>query len=261
VIISLLFLFQKRPLLLFLLWLCMASLCTNQIKIRRTSQRVNSSLSKGKNSRSSYKKILLYGAILFTILMGLFYTQTSIGRNNESLYETVTLLSTIAAWDIIGAISLPSAMHVHYFPAIEPYYGLSSLKLLSSLLGSELYPNTKMVYQYFALGTEDGALAISALMDFYGSFGLIGWFVGTALIGILLNSLDLSLARLQPNVAKILLTIFMFEFAFYLAHASLANALLGYGGGIFVLLWIALKMDFRVVTQPVRYTGPFRRMI
>jgi hypothetical protein len=149
-------------------------------------------------------------------------------------------------------------MHVHYFPTIEPYYGLSNLKLLSSLLGSDLYHNTERVYQYFALDRGDGALALSAVMDFYGSFGLIGWFLGAALIGILLNSLDISLARLQPNVAKILLTIFMFVFAFYLAHASLANALLGYGGGIFVLLWIALKMDFRVVKQPVRHTSSVR---
>src|SRR5262249_20186469 len=216
-------------------------------KMQRTSHRVNRSLSMKRNNRSSSRKLLIYGVILFAILLGLFYAQTSIGRDNESLYETVTILSTIAAWNIIGGLSLPSVMYVHYFPTIEPYYGLSNIKLLSSLLGFELYPNANRVYQYFALGKEEGALALSALMDFYGAFGLIGWFLGAALIGILLNRLDGYLARMQPNGAKILLTIFMFVFVFYLSHASLANALLGYGGGIFVLLWIALKMDFRVV--------------
>jgi oligosaccharide repeat unit polymerase len=257
-VISLILLFQKRPLLLFLLCLCIASFGTNQFKIQRTSHQVNHSLSMKRNNRSSSKKLLIYGVILFAILLGLFYAQTSIGRDNESLYETVTLLSTIAAWNIIGGLSLPSAMYVHYFPTIEPYYGLSNIKLLSSLLGFELYLNSNKVYQYFALGKEEGSLALSALMDFYASFGLIGWFLGAALIGILLNRLDDYLARMQPNVAKILLTIFMFVFVFYLSHASLANSLLGYGGGIFVLLWIALKMNFRVVKQPVRHIGPFR---
>jgi oligosaccharide repeat unit polymerase len=256
-VVSLILLFQKRPLLLFLLCLCIASLWTNQLKIQRTSCRVNSSLVMRRNKRIFSKKLLIYGVVLFAILMGLFYAQTSIGRDNESLYETATILSTIAAWNIIGGISLPSVMYVHYFPTIEPYYGLSNVKLLSSLLGFELYPNSNRVYQYFALGKEEGSVALSALMDFYGAFGLIGWFLGAALIGILLHRLDDSLVRMQPNVAKILLTIFMFVFAFYLSHASLANSLLGYGGGIFVFLWIALKVDFRVVEESMRTKKPF----
>ena len=257
-IISLILLFQKRPLLLFLLCLCIASFATNQLKTQKTLYRVNRSFSMKRSNRSSFKKLFIYGVILFAILMGLYYAQTSVGRDNESLYETVTILSTIAAWNIIGGLSLPSVMYVHYFPTIEPYYGLSNIKLLSNLLGFELYLNANRVYQYFALGKEEGALALSALMDFYGSFGLIGWFLGAALIGILLNRLDDYLARMQPNGSKILLTIFMFVFAYYLSHASLANSLLGYGGGIFVLLWVALKMNFRVVKQPVRHASSVR---
>jgi hypothetical protein len=251
VIVFLILLFQKRPLLLFLLCLCMASLWSNQLKIQRNSCQVNHSFTKRRNNRSSYKKMLIYGTTLFAILMGLFYAQTSIGRNDESLYEAITLLATVTSWNIIGSFSFGSAMHVHYFPAIEPYYGLSNIRLLSALVGSEMYSNTQRVYQYFAVGGEVGSMANPALIDFYGAFGLIGWFLGAALIGILLNNLDFYLARMRPNVAKILLTIFMFVFAFYLSHASLANSLMSYGGGIFALLWIALTMDFRVVKRPV----------
>jgi len=260
VIIVLILLFQKRPLILFLLCLCIARISTNKAKLHKKPHMINNCIYKT-NNKSSYKKMLIYGSVLFMTFMGLLYAQTSIGRNDESLYESVTLLVTIAALNIIGSMSVPSVLQVHYFPSIEPYYGFSNIKLLSSLLNSDVYPNTKKVFQYFSVIGADGSIATPVLMDFYGSFGLTGWFLGAALIGILLHRLDGALARMQPNVATILLTIFMFVFAFYLSHASLANSLLGYGGGIFVLLWIALKIDCRIVKQPVRHTGLFRSIV
>jgi hypothetical protein len=234
----LLLIFQKRPLMVFLSSLFLANLWVQQIKLRHVIGRWRSGVS---TNIINKKKMLIYGTVLFAILLGLYYAQTQIGRSGEGLFETVSALSRIAILRIVGRLSISPLMYVLYFPSVEPHYGLTNLGLLSKILGFELFLDTRRIFQYFT-GLENGSVAISALIDFYGAFGIIGWLFGTILLGILLDRLDAMLVRLRPNAGNILFIIFMFVFVYYLSQASLARSLLGYGGGIFVLLWIMLKL-------------------
>ena len=88
-------------------------------------------------------------------------------------------------------------------------------------------------------------MASAALVDFYGAFGLIGWAFGAIGFGIALNRVDAAIVRLRPDASRSLLAIFLFVSVYYLSNASVANTLAGYGGVIFALLWLLLRVPSR----------------
>jgi hypothetical protein len=228
--------FQKRPLFVFLISLLLAYFWIHsKFRIGRKSWIGN------KSWRSLVrKKVIIYGGVLFIILVILYFLHTQAGRRGESFFEAIELLAEIALVRIFGRLSIQPVMYVHYFPDVDPYYGFTNIKLFADIFGFQHYQGNALIFEYFR-NQEGGHIAISALMDFYGAFGMAGWALGTMMLGIMLYWMDVTLARLKPNACNICLTIYSFVFVYYLSQASLARSLMGYGGLIFVALWWLLK--------------------
>ncbi|HYS52863.1 MAG TPA: hypothetical protein VER58_03735 [Thermoanaerobaculia bacterium] len=233
--------FQKRPVLLYLIALSIAEVWCSVYRRRKVGMRRKLTVA------TIRRRALIALVAVFCSLMGLYYAHSAFARGSEdeapSFFHSVSILALVSAKTIVYGISLPAIMHVHYFPAVEPYYGIWNIRMVSNLTGHPLYKNNIPVFEYFYHQTG-GSVAIPALMDFYGAFGLIGWGFGVILLGVLLERLDWWLLHLRPTASRTLLAIFLFWFAYYLSHASLANSLLGYGGGIFVALWLFVSVRF-----------------
>jgi hypothetical protein len=238
-------LFQKRPLVLFLGSLVLVSLWVY------SGKRGYSSVFADRQSR---RKLLKYGSLTFALLMGLYFLHTTIGRNGEGILSTIGTLSEVVILRVVGRLAMPAAMYVHYFPNVESHYGFSNIGLLSSLLDLPAYADTPVVFEYFT-GSSNGAVAASSLMDFYGAFGWFGWFVGSMLLGLLLYRLDLWLMRLEFSGSTMLAVVFSFIFVYYLSQASVPRASLGYGGGVFLAIWLLIR------TSRVRTSAEAKREV
>jgi hypothetical protein len=111
---------------------------------------------------------------------------------------------------------------------------------VAALLGEEPYANTAAVFQYFS-GLDYGSAAVAALVDFYAGFGFPGWVLGSFMLGLIFAALDLKLRSEPSTVSRAILGIFIFVFCIYLAQASVVNAAVGYGGIIYLLLWLFIR--------------------
>ncbi len=122
-----------------------------------------------------------------------------------------------------------------------------NIGMLSKILGTNLYPDTSILFKYY-YGFK-GSVATSSIMDFYGAFGVLGWVIGSILLGIGLNRMDSFLSRLPKNTGNIVLIIFMFLTVLYFSQASVARSMMGYGGIIFLSLWFILKNKFQAIRK------------
>jgi hypothetical protein len=240
-IVLLTFTFEKRPLLVFIISLILARLLM-QGTLNPTPK---AQISNKKKRIKLFRKVLLYGGLLYGILMILYFAHLSVGRSDESFGETIIELSTLLIIRVFGRLAIEPAMFVNYFPAVEPFYGFKSMGLISSIFGLAPYSSTGVIFEYYSRVFQEGNVAAAALIDFYGAFGMIGWLFGTVLLGFMLYWLDAFLARREPNVVNAVLKIFSIVFVYYLSQASLNGSLLGYGGGIFLFLWFIIKAPSR----------------
>jgi hypothetical protein len=250
--------FQKRPLLLFLCCLLLVNFIGDE---PRASSAAAPAPRAARRPARRWWRLATYGGLVFLVLLALYQLQTQAVSSVEGIEDVVRgigTLSVMALATILGGQAVPAILFAHYFPAIEPHYGLGNIGALSRLLGSDLYRPTYDVYDYFVgfdavapfVDRVEGSVASAALVDFYGAFGLVGWFFGAIGLGIALNRIDAAMVRLRPDPGRSLLAIFVFVSAFYLSNASVANTLVGYGGLIFLLLWWLLRTPFRVTRVP-----------
>lgn len=233
--------FEKRPLIIFLGSVFLANLKTGE------GWGSHAKPLKKRAPGISKKKVIIYGIILFSILLVLYYFHTKVGKQLDNTLDIIEKLFQMALVRIFGRLATPSIMYAHYFPDVEPYFGISNIGLLSKIFGYQHISANEQVFNYFNIvdplnPLKGGTTASCALVDFYGGFGIIGWIAGCAFLGFMFERMDLRLARVKADVSKILLVVFMFVFVYYLSQASLFRSLLGYGGGMFVLLWILLKL-------------------
>lgn len=234
--------FQKRPLILFLVCWLIAHLWSKY----SSGFSVRKWYGQRPKRKQNYIQAIFYGAILFAILLVLYYGQTTIGRvGNQSILETIWTLTGVSVIRIFARLASPPPLYVHFFPNVDPFYGLSNLGLLGRLFGYTVYRDTSAIFTYFT-GGQTGNAAASTLIDLYGAFGMKGWVIGSALVGIMLHRMDVWIHRMPVSVGTLTLTIFMFLFVYYLSQASVARSLMGYGGAIFVVLWFVLKEGSRV---------------
>jgi len=257
----LLFTFQKRPLLVFLCALFLVNAVTARRRAPRNGKPAPAESTRRRRQGQGLVRLAAYGIMVFVVLLALYQLQTqtvSGGEDIQDLLEGLGTLTVMASATILGGQAVPAVLFAHYFPAIEPHYGLSNIGLLSKLLGFDLYRSTYAPYDYFVdfnyfvpfVDRIEGSLASAALMDFYGAFGLIGWVFGAIALGIALNRIDAAMASLRPDASRSLLAIFLFVSVYYLSNASVANTLAGYGGLIFVLLWLLLRVPLRPIVTP-----------
>jgi hypothetical protein len=237
--VFLLAVFQKRPLLLFLLTLALAEYASRvgrQVAVSAPARRA----SNGNLGRTL--RLIVVGSTLFGVLIVLYYLSTNVRTMDASFLDVLGLLAAMASQRVLGRLALPVAMYTEYFPTIDPHYGFSNIALIASILETPIYADPKIVFEHFTSGPEQGSLAASALTDLFGAFGWSGWLVGALALGALLNRVDMYLARRTGDVANRALVIFMFVFAYYLSQASLPRSLLGYGGVFFVATWWLLRL-------------------
>lgn len=151
----------------------------------------------------------------------------------------LALRSTVSR--IFGRMAVSAVLVVHHIPHNGPHYGLANVGLLAKLKGQELYdPGAEVFSRYAQASRVRGSVATPAFIDFYGQFGWPGVAIGSALIGLVLGVLQMLLQSVRNDfeshvflLAAGTLTIF------YLTQASIFRTALGYGGGIFLLSWVA----------------------
>jgi hypothetical protein len=227
--------FEKRP---FIVWL--GALLLSEWWVRSRTRPTRAAVATPARRSTGLPYWILAGVALFALLLGMFYFHTKIGREEEDILAVVYNLSMIVLTRIFGRLSLPAAFYAHYFPKVGQHYGLSTMWVVAWLVGRELYPVNAEVFEYFT-GWEGGSIASSAILDFYGAFGVTGWICGCILLGFMLREIDRAIAGLREDAAKILLTIFTFVFVYYLSQASVSRAILGYGGVIFLGCWFLVR--------------------
>lgn len=233
--------FQKRPVLVFVCSLLLASFAV----VRRKTRSAGRGSSLIRTIARPGWWLTAYGGLAFVALLGLYFLQSSVSREEIDPLTTGGVLLRATLMTMFGGLSLPTVLYAQYFPNVEPHYGLRTIGLFSRMFGFDLYPSSILVFDHFTRGSALGSVSVGTLTDFHGAFGITGWFVGALLLGIALNQGDRAVARLDANGGRTLLAIFLFVTVYYLANAPLHNALGGYGGVIFALLWVMLTMRAR----------------
>ncbi|VAW17551.1 hypothetical protein MNBD_BACTEROID03-1954 [hydrothermal vent metagenome] len=230
-------LFQKRPLIIFMLSLFISGFVFKENLLPKKEKIV-------KPKKGKKRKYILYLSALFTLLLVLYYSATT--YQFENVFQAATKLSEIVLTRVFGRLSIPAFFYVHYFPEVGDHYGFTNIGLLSKVFGFEHFPDTQILFGHFSTVKMEGSLAINSVMDFYGAFGYFGLLFGNMFLGLLLAVLDTFLDRLEKNSVNLIFIVFCFVFAYYLSQASLPRALLGYGFTFFVLVWFFLQKGFKV---------------
>ena len=230
-------LFQKRPLMIFMLSLFIAGFLFRQNLFPKKVKKVRS-----KNAKK--RRYFIYLGLLFILLLVLYYSATT--YKFENIFEAILKLSEIVLTRVFGRLSIPAFCYIHYFPAVEGYYGLTNIGVFSKVFGFPHFPDTQVLFSYFSATKKEGSLAINSVMDFYGAFGYVGVVFGNLFLGLFLAALDVFLDKLAKNSVNLIFIVFCFVFAYYLSQASLPRALLGYGFAFFVLTWLFLQKGFKI---------------
>lgn len=235
--VLILLLFQKRPLILFLLCIILSTFIFKR-NLKKTKNK------KLKSNKSNRKRFVIYGVLLFSLLMLLYYTSTNYQFNN--IFQGVSKLTEVALTRVFGRLSIPSFFYVSYFPEVNSHYGIRNIGTLSKVFRYEVFLDTQELFKHFSKREKQGTLAINSIMDFYGAFGYYGLFIGNIILGFFIGALDVLLNKLEKNAVNMVFTIFCFVFAYYLSQASFARSLLGYGFFFFVLTWFFLQKGFKI---------------
>lgn len=236
-----LLLFQKRPLVLYLLILLLAhGIC--EIYTGRWNIKLPNHFPTLRYwlFRIPWRKIIYGFSIPFALLVWFFWVSTS-----TRSFGAAALIAFNRIWSRLAIMPI---IYVYYFPKIEPYYGLTNIGVLARLRGTRVYPDTRKVPTYFSFspGREGAGGAIGALVDFYCAFGWVGFVFFCFGLGMFLNLLDRWLSSLPFTVINRTLYVFMFVFAYYLSQASVPRSLSSYGGGYFLLLWFLLSLRLKL---------------
>lgn len=234
--ISLLLVFQKRPLLVFLMALFLGNLWINynDYYYMETENKKRGQIG------SKFVKLIKYGTGLILILVIFYVIQLRLNFNESNVVNIISQYLMISLVRITGRISISAPIYLYYFPGIAPHYGFSNIGLFSNIFGINLYSDTSQIFKFIS-GETGGNVAVSAVIDFYGGFGVLGWLVGTIFLGIILERLDSYISKLEINPGKVLLMVFSYVFVLYLSQTSLPRSLMGYGGLIFVFLWALIR--------------------
>lgn len=227
-----LLLFQKRPLIIFLLALFLALFVFQKFLKRKKVRR----------------RFIIIGSSLFVLLLILYYSATT--YEFTSIFEGVSKLTEVVLTRIFGRLSLPAFCYVHYFPAVEDHYGVTNIGKLSTIFRYEIFLDSKVVYAHFTKTKLDGSMAINSIIDFYAAFGYYGFFIGNIFMGLLISVFDAFLNRLEKNGINLIFIVFCFVFGYYLSQASLARSLMGYGLFFFMLAWMFLQKGFKIKLRP-----------
>jgi hypothetical protein len=244
--------FQKLMFVVFLTTLVLAEIWVHRCNRSERSDRRTKGRSRSSSVWGQWIRVAFLGVVILISLSIVYFLHTGLGRGESAFELAISLLRQVVI-EVLGRTSVATPLFAHYFPNIAPHYGLGNIGVIAVLMNREVYGSTVAPFRYFS-GFESGSMAINVHGDFYGAFGWIGWAWGMTLIGVILFGLDKKLEKMKPSVSKTSLVLFMFVFILYLSTASLPNAVLGYGGGIFYGLWVGIRFSLSRKSMLVQRT-------
>jgi len=229
-IMALLLTFQKRPLIVFLF----AILLIIKTRDKFYKDTVEPLAIFNEFIRHSFKYLLL----LLLILFGLYFIYTGFRFSQSGILETSSSILEIIGTRVIGRLSIPAAFYANYFPDFQNHYWFSNVGLLSSIFGSRLFLDTSVVFSNYSYSNLDGSVAASVFADAYGQGGLVWVSLVGAFIGCILFSFRQVMKKANVGASKLIFMTFVVMYIYYLSQASLFRASLGYGGLIWLVIWI-----------------------
>lgn len=174
-------------------------------------------LFKGKLFYQKKKLIpLLILAIFFGSLMYVFTYGVSLGTGIYYLYNRFTEGANLA-W----------ILHLQYFPETYGFLWGRDIGLLSRIMGWDYVSSPQLIAEtYGAQGANFNALFISGLWVNFGYFGII---IGSFLLGVYLQMLEIWLLRSLRTPTRMALLGYLCFNVWYLANISIFPALFSFG--------------------------------
>jgi len=235
-VLCLLLTFQKRPLLVYLMGVIFILFIDRMIRSRGE---------KNINIFSIIMSLKWYILAFFTLLTVFYYYYTDY-RFNHDFIEAFLINSKISISRVIGRLSIPALMYSNYFPMQEGFYGFSNVGLISKFFGTPLYVDAKNVADYFSLIGEQGTVATSSFIDFYGGFGFYGVVIGSFFIAFILAIIECIRLNIRSQASYIYYSSVALIIVYYFSQASMFRVLLGYGGVFYLLTWFFLFHRFKL---------------
>jgi len=238
-LLSLLLMFQKRPVIIYILGMCFIF-------------KFHQLFSMGKVSALNLYKIIynlrFVMLFLFVLLVAFYYFYTA-HRFENNVLVSIGLNAEAAFTRIFGRLSIPALMYTHYFPAVGEHYSFNNVGLFSTVGQFSLYKDVELVANHFSLVGDQGTLAASTFFDFYGGFGFSGVILGGLFVGVLLFFAYTLMCMRQSKVWLVFLASVLIINIYYLSQASLFRAMAGYGGGLYIASWFLFR--FRFPLRPI----------
>jgi hypothetical protein len=230
--ISLIFTYQKRPLLVFYGGLILASYL----------YKVYSKGIANGYQVDFFKLIfrLKWGIIFILSVLFLFYYFYTGARFLHSPIDLIYVIFVFVFTRLIGRLSIPAAMYVNYFPSFHDFYGLSNIGLFSKIFGMNLFLDSQVAFSHFSVDPIHGSLAASVFIDAYGQGGVFLPIVYGFILAIIIFIIDGLVSRSISSASRSFLILSGLIFVYYLSQASIFRSLLGYGGFFYFTVWLLL---------------------
>ena len=227
--VSLLLTYQKRPLLVFLGSIALATPLYHHF-----NDPIN-----GNKVRLRYLILKLKWAIFSLImLLFLFYFFYTGYRFSGQPFESLVTISNIVFSRFLGRLSIPAAMYIDFFPQYHSFYGLENVGLLTRIFNIETFLDSKVVFSHYSTGSKEGSVAASVFIDAYGQGGLLLPSLYGVVLGFFILLLEFLLRQSGLGARKSFLVVSCIIFLYYLSQASIFRSLLGYGGVFYFFVWI-----------------------
>lgn len=172
-------------------------------------------------------------AVLAALILAFPLLVTGLAYGSKGLGDA---LSRVA-----GRLFYTPADDLYYYFEIFPdhmayQYGGTLLKPIMHLMGLPHFYIENFVYLYqFPLGIATGHANAAFISNLHADFGLPGVLIGSYLIGIMMQVIQISIARAEKTVLSVAIYCFML-YAFWVLNFGSITSVLGTNGVVFVLV-------------------------
>ncbi len=161
------------------------------------------------------------------------------------------------AQKMIKRLSYSTAFGLYYyfeiFPEHHPFlWGQTLLKPFLQFFTKDFFYIENYVYKYaFPHGIPSGHENDAFISNFYADFGVAGVLIGGLIVGIIMQGIQIYLARSRKDVLNISLYAFMM-YAFWVLHQGSLTSVLFVNGVIPVFLFVWLIRRVETFKSPLR---------
>lgn len=258
--VGLLYGFQKEPLIIFIFQLLLARFIFTRPKIT--------------DEKSDGGKIGTFNVKTWVSVVSVFLVSASV------LYIFTRGFSSKGSWtqDVPLAVQLSvsrafmrtSPAYIYFAELIPdeiPHFGFTNVYTIQKILDEREFLNINNVL-FLRLNPHlyEGSISSDSLVNHYGQFGWGGLVILSFLQGFILAAIDRYFSNRKATVGRVVLLLFLIRFAIYLNETHVFGAVLGFGGGIFVLLGLVLNENApigrrRAVAPQRAWTRDYRQRL